>query len=178
MRHVVAAFAVAFLVVSLPLVVSGQASKGQCDTLNKAVADAQTEYSKAWAAFNAAARVDDTTQKQLDNARKALSDWNRERQGIEADIANCTTQLESCRDRHPGVGECVTEQGRLDSARARLEKHLAKKQELEFDLAAAEQATKEAEADLEAAHKAANAAKAALDKAKAARSAANCPKIA
>ena len=136
------------------------------------------EVLEGWAAFNTAARVDDAAQKQLDNAQSALTDWNRDRQGIEADIANYTTQLQSCRDRHPGAGECVTEQTRLDNARARLEKHLAKKQELEFDLAAARQQTEKAEADLEAAHKAANAAKAALDKAKAARSAANCPKIA
>jgi len=178
MRHAVVGLLVASLVGLSSSPISGQASKGQCDTLNKAVTDAQTEYSKAWTEFNKAARFDVVTQKMLDSAQDALANWNRERQRIEADIANYTTQLQSCRDRHPGAGECVTEQGRLDNARARLEKHLAKKQELEFDLAAARQATEKAEADLEAAHKAANAAKVALDKANAALSAANCPKIA
>mgnify|MGYP001768132561 CR=1 FL=1 len=64
MRHAVAGVIVAFVVASSSLVVSGQASKGQCDTLNKAVADAQSDYSKAWDAFTAASRNDDNSQKQ------------------------------------------------------------------------------------------------------------------
>jgi chromosome segregation ATPase len=142
--------------------VFGKPSKEECEQLRKTEAQKRGEYGKAQADFTnadrryeAARKYEQSLAKSIENVADNVAVWQ--------DIANdAGTALAACQQQTPAQA-CTKEKSDKQNADAKVTHWQKRKDELEFDYAAAQSDREQREEQLAAAHQAANAAKQALD---------------
>jgi chromosome segregation ATPase len=158
---------VACILAGSMIVPAGAAPMADCKALLKALADAQTAYNKAFAAFNKAARDLDIAEADVTKAEKAIDRNTADQQKAKASVAEATAQLEACHKRSPNYA-CTLQEEKKVAAEEYLATLPAERKRFDDDLQRAKDLVEYREDLLAIARAEAEQAKGALDKAKAA----------